>query len=139
MTLFCIFVTNKEMKKSLIILFASFYLIIASGLTVSLHYCGGKLKEISFLNHENDKGCCGKKKMSKNCCKDKITYFKVRDSHESSHLLKTPVPSYKITDIALPIFEHNFSESVSAIILNYHAPPVIYDNPLYLKHRVLLI
>jgi hypothetical protein len=128
------------LKKTIIILLASFYLIIASGLTVSLHYCGGKLKEISFLNKDNDKGCCGKKKMSKDCCKDEVTYFKVKDDHNSSSLLKAPVPSDKIINIVLPVFEHNFlSNYVRVIILNYHAPPVIYDNPLYLQHRVFLI
>lgn len=78
--------------------------------------------------------------MSKNCCKDKAAYFKVKDNHQSSNLLKSPAPSYKIAVFTLPAFERNFNEvSTNHFVLNYHAPPVLYDNPLYLKHKVLLI
>lgn len=127
------------MKLFFSILFSVFYLTSTSGITVNAHYCGGKMKHISFLKSDG-KNCCGKKKMSKNCCKDKAAYFKVKDNHQSSHLLKTPVPSCKISVAVLPVFEYNFSiENQNKIVYNYHAPPVFYDNPLYLKNRVLLI
>lgn len=78
--------------------------------------------------------------MSKNCCKDKAAYYKVKDNHQSNNVLKSPVPTYKVTGFYLPIFEYNFNViGTSQVILNYHAPPVLFDNPLYLKHKVLLI
>jgi len=78
--------------------------------------------------------------MSKNCCKDKAAYFKIKDNHQSSNLLKSPTPSFKVTDFVLPVFECNLNVvSTTQLVLNYHAPPVLYDNPLYLKHKVLLI
>jgi hypothetical protein len=129
------------MKKSIIVLLALFYLIITSGLTISMHYCGGKLKEISFFSTGNEEGCCGSKKKSKGCCNDKSAFIKVKDNHHASHLLKSPAPSSKLLiDVALPVFQYNFSKrDMSEIVLNYHAPPVWYDNPIYLKHRVLII
>lgn len=129
------------MKKTIVILLTSLYLIIASGLTVSLHYCGGKLKGISLFSSRNENGCCGNKKRSKGCCKEKTAFIKLKDDHQSSHLLKTPTPSSKqLLSCPLPAFEKVFSASmVGVAIVNHHAPPVIYDNPLYLKHRVLLI
>jgi hypothetical protein len=121
------------------ILFSIFYLTSTSGITVNTHYCGGKIKHISFFKH-SEKNCCGKKKMSKNCCKDKAAYFKVKDNHQSSDLLKSPLPSSKISVFALPVFEYSFlTTNLNRRVLNYHAPPVLYDNPLYLKHKVLLI
>lgn len=127
------------MKIFFSILFSIFYLTSTSGVTINAHYCGGKIKYITF-NKSSEKRCCGKKKMSKNCCKDKATYLKIKDNHQSSDLLKSPPPSYKITALTLPVFKFNFSiDKLDQLVLNYHAPPVFYDNPLYLKHRVLLI
>ena len=129
------------MKKTFIILLASFYLIVASGLAVSIHYCGGKLKQISFINNNNEKGCCGSKKKSKGCCKTKTAFLKVKDNHEANSLVKSPTPA-KLTANVLPtalvytVYVNNVCNSV----INYHAPPVIiYGNPLYLENRVLLI
>ncbi len=128
------------MKKSLIILFASFYLILASGLNVSLHYCGGKLKDISLFSNGNEDGCCGTKKKSKGCCNEKSTFIKVKDNHFSGNNLK--VLKSPIKAIPAPVFNQLFiiqNAEISYTALNYHAPPVLYDNPIYLKHRVLII
>ena len=127
------------MKVFLSILFSIIYLTSTSGISINAHYCGGKIKHISFIK-STTKNCCGKKKMSKNCCKDKVAFFKIKDNHQSSILLKAPVPSFKLAPFVIPVFANNFSISnLNKFILNYHAPPVFYDNPLYLKHRVLLI
>ena len=128
------------MKKSLIILFASFYLILASGLSISLHYCGGKLKEISFFGAGNENGCCGSKKKSKGCCHDKSTFIKVKDNHFAGNNVKVFNSTVKL--IPAPVFNQLFQIQNSDIYytaLNYYPPPVLYDNPIYLKHRVLII
>ena len=127
------------MKFFVSILFSIFYLTSTSGVTINAHSCGGKIKHITFVK-SSDTNCCGKKKMSKNCCKDKAAYFKVSDNYQSGDLIKAPTPSFKISDLILPSFENNFIiNGIDKIVLNYHAPPVFYDNPLYLKYRVLLI
>ena len=128
------------MKKSLIILFASFYLILVSGLNVSLHYCGGKLKNISLFSNGNEDGCCGTKKKSKGCCNEKTAFIKVKDNHfggDNIKVLNSPIKS-----IPAAVFSQLFeipNTKISYTALNYHAPPVLYDNPIYLKHRVLII
>jgi len=126
------------MKRALIILLASFYLIFASGLTLSLHYCGGKLKSVSLFS-SNEEGCCGKKMKSKGCCKNKTTFIKVKDSHNSAKI--TELNSVYFHVIAVAATQLNASSRINEtyIVSNYHAPPVLYDNPLYLKHRVLII
>ena len=129
------------MKKSLIILFASFYLILASGLSVSLHYCGGKLKDISLFSTSNENGCCGNKKKSKGCCKNKTAFLKVKDNHEANTLLKAPSPTKLTVDAPAIILNYYvYADNVLDLVINYHAPPVVlYGNPLYLENRVLLI
>lgn len=130
------------MKKCIIIIFSLFYLTLASGITVSLHYCGGKFKSISFFDIGVDEsGCCGNKMKSKGCCDEKATFIKVKDNHHSSNTVNIVYNHFKILDAVLPIniFKFPKESNVAYCTLNYHAPPVLYDNPLYLKHRVLLI
>ncbi len=127
------------MKKFLVIFFSIFYLTSTSGISLNIHYCGGKVKHVSLFN-SSEKGCCGKKKMSKKCCKDKVSYFKIKDDQQSNQSAKITTPISKITPVVLPVLKFDGAVVCTSVpILNYHAPPVLYDNPLYLKHRVLLI
>jgi hypothetical protein len=49
-------------------------------------------------------------------------------------------PTIHLLSVLSPQLLFNVPESnIISITSNHHAPPVIYDNPLYLKHRVLLI
>ncbi len=106
-----------------------------------MHYCGGKLKNISLFDTFDEEGCCGSKKMkSKGCCDDETTYLKVKDKHNSNSSLKVVTFKGKMLDIAIPSFLCKFQYIIEeGYNENYHAPPVLYDNPLYLKHRVLII
>lgn len=128
------------MKKWLVILLAAFYLILVSGLNVSLHYCGGKLKTISLFNNGNENGCCGTKEKSKGCCNERSAFVKVKDNHfgnDHVKILNSPVKS-----LPAMVFQQRFlvpDAEISDIVLNYYAPPVLYGNPRYLKYRVLII
>jgi hypothetical protein len=116
-----------------------FYLVSTSGMSLNVHYCGGKIKHVSLYS-SSEKGCCGKKKMSKKCCKDKVAYFKIKDNHKVNQLAKVVTPSSKlITAVLSLVINYSYVSSFYITIQNYHAPPVLYDNPLYLKHQVLLI
>ena len=127
------------MKKFVAIFFSIFYLISSSGISLNVHYCGGKMKHVSFIT-TNEKGCCGKKKMSKKCCKDKVAYFKIKDNHKSNLVAKVVPPPVKLINTVLPsVHVDCYTSTVIVTVENNHSPPVIYDNPLYLKHRVLLI
>ena len=98
-----------------------------------------ELKNISLFN-SNDDGCCGKKKMDKNCCKEKVIYFKIKDNHKSNQITKTLTPSFKFIIANVPKFKDNFQiDIINYSVQNYYSPPVLYDNPIYLKNRILLI
>jgi hypothetical protein len=58
------------MQKFLVIFFSMLYLTVTSGITMNLHYCGGKLKTVSFFS-SNEKGCCGSKRKAKDVVKTK--------------------------------------------------------------------
>ena len=121
------------------ILFCFLYLTSTSGITLNAHYCGGKVKHISFFK-KSEKNCCGKKKMKKNCCKDKKNSFKVKDNHESGSFLKLKNTPLEYNNAVILIkFSFNSIIINKYFIYYYHYPPVFYDNPLYLKNQVFLI
>ena len=124
------------MQKFLVIFFSMLYLTVTSGITVNLHYCGGKLKTVSFFSN-NEKGCCGTKKKSKGCCKDKTKLIKVEENRKVTEASNPTVHLVALLSSQL-LFNLSNDNSVD-IISKYYSPPVLYDNPLYLKHQVLLI
>jgi hypothetical protein len=128
------------MKKSIILFLTFFYLITASGVNISLHYCGGKLKSISFFNHNNENSCCGKM-MKKGCCKEKTITIKTNDNHNRISDLTVPdITHTQLLDIALPQATINFSNFYSSeIIPHYDGPPDIFYDPIFLRYRVLII
>lgn len=128
------------MKRILVFTLLFVYTTLACGVNIQLHYCGGKIKYISLFAPSDDEGCCGSSMKKKDCCDDKEQYLKVKDKHNSNASLKIVTFKGQISDFTVPYFTYNFHYNThECIIENYHAPPVLYDNPLYLKHRVLII
>ncbi|MCF8430282.1 MAG: hypothetical protein K9G64_09135 [Bacteroidia bacterium] len=72
------------MKKISYILFALFYLVLATHVSASVHLCGGSITSISIFEHDNDDACeCGK--MTDNaCCNDVSFECKTDDSSANS-------------------------------------------------------
>jgi hypothetical protein len=129
------------MKRPLVILLTFFYLLAASGVAISFHYCGHKLQEISFFKVNDEEGCCGKKMKEKGCCHEKTAFLKAADKHgnnlDLNFSFNKTVKQFSATipvPIALTIvLAADFNTS------NYHAPPLLYDTPIYLKNRTLII
>ncbi len=67
------------MKRVFVLLLTLFYLMFTSGMTISAHYCGGKLTSVSLLRLGKEKCPCGSKKMKKDCCKTKSCTFKINN------------------------------------------------------------
>ncbi len=126
------------MKKILIGFLLLVYTTFASGINLQLHYCKGELKSVSLFEKENN--CCKSKTKKKHCCDNKTSFFKVNDKHSSSAALTVPVCKEKVShDFFISRNFKLFASVISNCIIDYHAPPVIYDNPLYLKNKVLII
>lgn len=127
------------MKRVLVFTLLTFYTALACGLNVKLHYCGGKLKNISLIAKSDESGCCGSKMKSKDCCKNKTCFLKVKDSYHSTSSLNT-ISHNTAIDVVRLVFLVNYTENRSENFFNKeHNPPVFYDNPIYLKNRVFII
>jgi len=57
------------MKRASILLLASFYFAISVGISLNLHYCGGKIAAVSVA-FVAPSCCCGEKEEKKSCCSD---------------------------------------------------------------------
>ncbi len=137
---------NSIMKRSILLFLTFLYLTTASGINISLHYCGGKFKNISFFNACNNESCCCKKGKKKNCsagkqcCRSKVIVVQVKDIHNyspSSIVSGNPV---KFISVTTPQYIVNFTNTLyTKLISDFHVPPDLYETPIYLKHRVLII
>ncbi len=129
------------MKKTIIIFLTFIYLFVASGVAFNFHYCKGKFNSISLALGQKHDGCCGKKTMTKKkCCKETTAVIKIKDTQYSSTSLKTPAISIKTIDACFVQLNFNLNYKLEEkIISSLHAPPNIYQNPIYLQHRILII
>ncbi len=129
--------------KKLLLLFSLFlYLISASGIKINVHYCGGKLKQISFFDIKEKQGCCGNKIRSKGCCKNKTAFVKITDLHKSSVDLKLTEPYCQLTDQLLPVLELFFSAPAASADVSfyyYSKPPDLSSPALYISNNTFLI
>ena len=65
------------MKKILILFFSILYLVVTTGFSINMHFCGDNLIELSINSSTKEENCCGKKEIKKGCCTDK-------NNHKSS-------------------------------------------------------
>jgi hypothetical protein len=127
------------MKRILVTILSILYMASATGATVHIHYCMGKLMSAGFINKE-DGNCkrCGMKKATqkKGCCKDEHKTIKTSD-----HQLAKP--SFDFTHqlfiSAPPACFYNI-ETVYPTNLNTipptHSPPSCWRKcPIYIQIR----
>jgi len=129
------------MKKSLTLFLAVFYLVLVSGITLQLHYCGGKISsaKITFFDHRIT-CCCGKKAMKKGCCKHQSIAFKIQGDQKISANLIVPVDYFR--SIVLQFPNVTFSRPLIRCALpsiNYHSPPPKYSNSLLILNSTFRI
>lgn len=130
------------MRRGLVIFLLLLYIIPTIGVSVSSHYCGGKLASVSLKLLDMGHKCpCGDKPMKKSCCKDEVKTFKLKSEQQKSSQLAL---NYFKAIAFQPISNENFD-------LGYHRaliftgnvatdhPPDNIKQPLYLQQRVFRI
>lgn len=124
-----------KLRQKLSIGLCAFYLMTIIGIALNVHFCGGRLADVSFTETAK----CGKCKKAENkgeesdCCKNTAIEAKVKDSHKAELNLKL-AHDYGIqlflgpliTDIHYPL-----SANLSKRALN-KAPPLSAILPLHL-------
>ena len=87
----------------------------------------------------DEEGCCGSEEESGGCCKNESSFFKVDDDHYAFGVVKLTQNQIECVEVLQPELQIFLGTDYSLFKETDHDPPVIYDDPLYLKHRVLLI
>jgi hypothetical protein len=130
------------MKRPVILFFTFVYLVVASGLSVNLHYCGGKIKDVSlfYTGTKDDSGCCGKMKKSKGCCNNKSAILKVNDDQQYVSIVKYS-PEQLLSDYLVhsSVLSFLINQKFELIETVQHPPPLLSSSPIYICNRVLII
>jgi hypothetical protein len=122
------------MRKSGIILLTVFYFIVATGFAINVHYCGGKLKEISLT--QTEECCCGPKKKAKGCCDEKTVVCKIKDNQKTAP--KTTIPSISSKEITAACTLLNFlifAPDTFQTELKRSHPPDRHSDAVFLLNR----
>lgn len=100
-----------QLKKISYILFSFFYLTLASHLSASIHFCGGKITSISFFEHNDEDACeCGK--MTDNsCCND--LNFQLKTNENSTNIVNQ--------------INFNFTQKFTSIIFEFYDKIIGYN------------
>lgn len=133
---------TQEIKRIVLILLVLLYAIPAIGVTVKMHYCGGKMTSVSLGFETAHKCGCKGKTMKKGCCSDKTAVLKLDTEQQRPATLKlNPV---KFTDLKF-IPDHTVHISGTCQISrvhtgSYHHPPDgVPQPPSYLVFQVFRI
>ena len=127
------------MKQISILIFSVFYLLVSTGISFKLHYCGGKIERISF-NQSKIKQCCGGATMSKNCCQNKTISLKAAEKHTINPCINVDYSNFlALHPVKIDNTSHLFNCNTKFFAFNSHSPPSPEACPIYLKNRILLI
>jgi len=118
------------MKKTAIILFSFFYLIIITGIPVTIHYCQGSIESIQLFSAGNHSCCSGG--LQKGCCKN--VHFLIKAEAENQ-LVSQGYANAFFTSIKLEAWMpvKNIPEVKSMVsTFGFHDLPPPRINPIWL-------
>ena len=138
--LYCL---TENMKRFVVSILAILYLATASGATVHLHYCMGKLVGASLMQHEDHKcGRCGMKKKTNNgCCKDEHKIIKTDQEHMQAAKVLFDQSNQLIAEMPIQHYYCNsYPVTTTLSVTKMYSPPLLWrDCPIYLKVRNIRI
>jgi len=122
------------MKKILVTILLAAYTFAASGASVDLHYCMGKLIGWDFDYHaKNDCSKCGMQtKPDKGCCDNKQIQSKIDKDQQAAY---NNISFSNDLPTLVPAFSFFNNITYSSIIVTHpstHGPPLISPASLYL-------
>jgi hypothetical protein len=108
------------MKRITAVILALFYLTLASGANINIHYCGENIESIRFLDN-NEICCCGINANKSECCEDELIYFDIDVDQTIGNTYNLGFEQYTFQiskQLRFELFktEHDFSYSSSFLL-----------------------
>jgi hypothetical protein len=138
-----------RMKRILSLIIMLLYLLPALGMTVSTHYCGGKLADVSLFGSKPKMNCsCGamtpkKVLVKRKCCEQVIYSLKLDNQQLKQSALDHKNPDHKVfaekqSDFG---FIRNTISVIPEVALSYspNLPPGRYKEPIYIQNDSFLL
>lgn len=133
---FCI-----QMKRLFLFLLVVLYLVVSSGVTLSFHYCMGRLADLEWGITEDVCSSCGHKKTSSHCCSTEAHFIKLIVDQNAEH---SPVMDFTPAILSLlpdlwgyflpPVTEKNGTIDAN-LFFSFRRGEV----PIFIYHCLLLI
>jgi hypothetical protein len=136
---------HPHMKKFVTAILAMLYLSTASGATVHMHFCMGKLADWSVLMHNDEDTCsnCGMEKSASKdngCCKDEHKFI---ENDNDQKAVDSFISNLSVQSIDLPVsFPPLHNVAVVSICETHpvsNAPPRSSGIAVYILNRTFLI
>ena len=112
----------------------------AIGFNLDLHWCGNKVKLVSFDSAHEIKCPCSKK-MPLGCCKDVHVSVKLTDNHKTASQLNIPNNIF-VTQLSAVVSLPGLipsSQFEVFVFTKYHDPPFKSELPVYLTNNIFRI
>ena len=115
------------------------YLLITAGVTVTIHFCGGKVISVQMLPIIPKESPCGcdESTTPDDCCKTEMKSFQVNDEQIAVQVDQPISPLSDVNLWAETSFDELFSSNSIRTVLPASSPPD--STPSYILHRTLLI
>ena len=138
------------MRRILSLIIMALYLLPAFGMTVSAHYCGGKLADVSLFGSKPKMNCsCGTKNdhkqvLLKNKCCEQFIYSLKLDNQQ----LKQSAVGFKIPNAAVPVetffwpdlIQYQLTVLEKEVLCYFpDLPPGRYKIPVYIQNDSFLL
>ncbi len=138
------------MKRVISLIIMVLYLLPALGITVSAHYCSGKLADVSLLGSKSKMTCAcgansakGKVSLKKKCCEQVSFSLKLDNQQLKQSTLDHKSPNAEILAVKLVDFGfiRNTIIVMPKVALSYspNLPPGRYKEPIYIQNDSFLI
>jgi hypothetical protein len=127
------------MKKLFTILIMLMYGFSSTGMTISLHYCCGKLKSIDWTVPPS-KSCSNKQSMAgKPCCETKLISYKDKTDSDPSGFELKPVATIDAVQPVVFQETQNLESNERQLTPEVFTPPPLFSLPLYITFGVFRI
>ena len=134
------------MKKATALLCALWILLLSSNANIHVHYCCGKIADISLFEKKDSCPKCKKRSnantcqiVKKSCCKEISKIVKAENTHKDNLLVQIlkPLLALPLTYDTAVTHTHVGNENSLRTLAN--APPQYHKQPYYILHRSLII